>query len=155
MKYNPNLAPMDAPVMESSDDLDNLFRENNCEEDVRSSEWISIEFDHLDGRASEWSNDSVAWVQLSGNSNGSTSSDDDPWIIKLKQVSILFLWIYFLQLSSDLTSLIRYQLEHEVWAPKYERVMRFPLFDTGLIAPFMSQRSLKNFSVLQRNLRTR
>ncbi|CAI2364694.1 unnamed protein product [Moneuplotes crassus] len=81
---NPNLKPVLAEATTDSKDCDIFFRDSTSEHDIRSSECISIEFDHLE-KISQCSAFSLKDYQIYDDSGGSTSSDD-PCIIKMKLI---------------------------------------------------------------------
>ena len=128
IKSNPLLKPLKWAEISQHIDLEAFFKDGTPEPaDIKSSECVSIEFDHLE-KGSSWSEISLGDFQLD-DSCGSTSSDD-PCIIKLKHVRI--------KISYRMTnSPYRFLLERKVSVRRYELVMRNPLINLILSLQYM------------------
>ena len=128
VKFNPSLKFLKNDDIILEDDWEVVLRDGTSEPDVKSSECISIEFDHLE-KASKWSEVSLSDFQVD-DSGGSTSSDD-PWIIRLKHVSNTpILWK-----GTDIVN--RFLIEQKVSVRRYEQAMKNPLIGPTLTPLYM------------------
>ena len=85
IRLNPALKPLRSDETCAPEEMELVLRDGTSEHDVRSSECVSIEFDHLE-KASNWSEVSMSDFQIAEDSGG-PYFNGDPWIIKLKRVS--------------------------------------------------------------------
>jgi hypothetical protein len=89
MKFNPNLKPINVPIVETLDEL-HLFINNDSEDDIKSIKSMAEKFEHpkLDLNQREYSPENYCLVRRSG--EGSCSTENE-LVITLEHVSINYL----------------------------------------------------------------